>query len=646
MDSNTEIKKVITVDLGNTATSLKDYKKHIDDLRGSLLQLDETSEEYKKISQEIKNEQDKLNEVMKAGKYDVDQAEGSYNQLTKTMSELKKEWKATGDEARRAELGQQILDINNQLKELDQSTGDFHRSVGDYANAFEQAFDKCLDGVKNLDGPIGDLSGTVKNLLPVIKSVNQTAVAGLSGVKKALASTGIGLLIVAVGELVAHWQDLLNIVGVSQEDMDEFKEKAITAFKNIVSGAVGVGNAIGNFLLAPIRATIEAFKGLGSVIKDVFTGNFDKVKEDASSAFEAIKSIGQKAIEFRGNYEQGREIADNMIATIEERMKSSKKTEEAGAKVGENITSGIAKGVKDGMRSEASNIQKTIDDFLSGAFKTLLDYNIEELKEEAKRRAGWLKDAMQEAVDEANQAQFDLKYGDRILTAQETAEAEYEIERKLIEDKIALQKTFLENFIGTAEEREKYENDLAKSEQELQNLDVKHTKETEEQKKKDRQLAVRASLDTAASVFGSLSDLMEEGSEEQKVLSIMETTISTLTGAIDAYKSMAGIPYVGPALGAAAAAAVTATGIATIAKIKSTTKESAGSGASVSVPQASVPTMTSVSPLLNEQDDLNRLETSGMQRNSDQQNIRVYVVDQDIRDAGKKAEVVEDNATF
>ncbi|MBR0321147.1 MAG: hypothetical protein IIX08_02020 [Bacteroidales bacterium] len=184
MDTQTEIKKVISVDLGNTATSLKDYKKHIDDLRGSLLQLDETSEEYKKISQEIKNEQDKLNEVMKAGKYDVDQAEGSYNQLTKTMSELKKEWKATGDEARRAELGQQILDINNQLKELDQSTGDFHRSVGDYANAFEQAFDKCLDGVKNLDGPIGDLGGTVKNLLPVIKSVNQTAVAGLSGVNR------------------------------------------------------------------------------------------------------------------------------------------------------------------------------------------------------------------------------------------------------------------------------------------------------------------------------------------------------------------------------------------------------------------------------------------------------------------------------
>ena len=45
-----EIKKVITVDLGNTSTSLKDYKKHIDELRGSLLQHDESSEEYQKIA--------------------------------------------------------------------------------------------------------------------------------------------------------------------------------------------------------------------------------------------------------------------------------------------------------------------------------------------------------------------------------------------------------------------------------------------------------------------------------------------------------------------------------------------------------------------------------------------------------------------
>ena len=131
-----EIKKVINVDLGNTSTSLKEYKKHIDELRGSLLQLDSSSEEYAKIAQEVKDEQDKLNEVMKVGKGYTDAAEGSYNQLVQTMSDLKKQWRATADEAERTDLGKQILEINNKLKDMDASTGNFQRNVGDYANAF------------------------------------------------------------------------------------------------------------------------------------------------------------------------------------------------------------------------------------------------------------------------------------------------------------------------------------------------------------------------------------------------------------------------------------------------------------------------------------------------------------------------------
>ena len=642
-----EIKKVITVDLGNTATSLKDYKKHIDDLKGSLLQLDSASEEYEKISKEIKAEQDKLNEVMKVGKTTTDAAEGSYNQLSQTMSELKKQWKATADEAERADLGKQILDINNQLKELDASTGNFQRNVGDYANAFEKAFDKCLDGIKSIDGPIGELGGTVKNMVPVIKSINSTALAGLNGIKKAIAATGIGLLVVAVSTLISHWQDLTRIIGISEDEINEFKESAINVFKNIVSGAVGVGNAIGNFLLAPIRTTIEAFKDLGNIIKDVFTGNFDKVKEDAQSAFDAIKAIGQKAIDFKGNYQQGKEAADNMIAVIGERLKSpenQEQAEEAGKEFGKTYAKGIEKGVK----NEITNVQKSINDFMANAFKTMLNYSIEELKDEASRRSDWLKNAIQDAVDEANQEKFELKYSADYdtMTIQERADAEYEIERKLIEDKIKLQQTFLENFIGTVEEREKYEKQLAKTEQELSNLNVKHNKETEEQKKKDKKLALMSSLDTASNIFGTLSDLMEDGSEEQKVLSIMETTISTLTGAIDAYKSMAGIPYVGPALGAAAAAAVTAAGIANINKIKSTTKDSASS-ASVAAPQISTPSMTNVIPLLDEQSDLNRLETSGIQSNyKNEQTIKCYVVESDITNVQNKVNVVEDNATF
>lgn len=605
-----EIKKVITVDLGNTATSLKDYKKHIDDLKGSLLQLDSASEEYDKIAKEIKTEQDKLNEVMKVGKGITDAAEGSYNQLSQTMSELKKQWKATADEAERAELGKQILDINNQLKELDASTGNFQRNVGDYANAFEQAFDKCLDGIKNIDGPLGEIGGTVKNMIPVIKSINSTAISGLTGIKKAIASTGIGLLVVAVATLISHWQDLTAVIGISQDDIDEFKEKAINAFKNVVSGAVGVGNAIGNFLLAPIRATIEAFKGLGNIIKDVFSGDFSKIKEDATAAFDAIKGIGQKAIDFKGNYQAGREAADNMIATIEERLASkdnTDKAEEAGKVVGKAIGKGMSEGV-----AEETETEKEIDSKTQSILDRLHKRNTDEIE------------LLREKYEE-EKALLE-QYGLDTTQLQEEFEANVEaiIDKRLDAEQKAI------------EEQEKAEEELT----------AKKKAESEKQlalKKKEQQ----ALLSSSIALFGALSELAEEGSEEQKALSIMQTVLNTLQSIMGIWAGYSEMGPFGVAAAAVQTAAVVATGAATIAKMKSTTKDSASS-ASVAAPQISTPSMTSVNPLLDEQSDLNRLETSNIQGNSSNEplNMRVYVVDQDIRDANNKAEVVESNATF
>lgn len=607
----TEIKKVITVDLGNTSTSLKDYKKHIDELKGSLLQLDSASEEYQKIAQEVKNEQDKLNEVMKVGKTTTDAADGSYNQLAQTMAELKKQWKATADEAERADLGKQILDINNQLKELDASTGNYQRNVGDYANAFEQAFDKCLDGIQTLDGPLGELGGTVKNMIPVIKSVNATAVSGLSGVKKAIASTGIGLLIVAVATLISHWEDFTKIIGISQDDIQEFKDKAINAFKNIVSGAVGVGNAIGNFLLAPIRTTIEAFKGLGNIVRDVFTGDFSKIKEDATAALDAIKDIGQKAIDFKGNYQQGVAAADNIIAVIEDRLTSKENTdkaEEAGTVVGKAIGKGMAEGVAD---EETTN---EIDSKTQAILDRLHKRNTDEIE--------LLREKYEEEKALLEQYGLDTTQ----LTEEYEANVEAIIDKRLEAERQAIiaQEKLEEEL--TAKKKAESEKQLALKQKEQQSL-----------------------LTNSINLFGALAELSEEGSEEAKAFSIMQTILNTLQSIMGIWAGYSEMGPFGVAAAAIQTAAVTALGAATIAKMKSTTKDSASSGsASVAAPQVSTPSMATVSPLLDEQADINRLDTSGMQGDSanNPMNMRVYVVDQDIRDANNRAQVVEDNATF
>ncbi len=624
MADTTEIKKVITIDAGSSIQTLSDYKTKIDTLKNSLDNLDESSDEYARTIKEIDNLQNELNSVVDEGSDSLDSLGSSYENLSSKAGKFK-----------------------NNLKDIGDSTENLHSSISDYSGAFETAFDKMLDGVESIDGPIGEVGGTVKNMIPVIKSVNSTAVSGLKGVKKAIAATGIGLIVVAVSTLVTHWQDLTKVVGISQEKISEFKEKALNTLKNIVSVTFGVGNAIGTFLLAPIQATIEAFKGLGNIVKDVFTGDFSKVKEDAQAAFDAIKGIGKQAIDFKGNYAAGKE-ADNLIVTINE-MLSSKDNIDKAEESGKTIGKATAKGITEGVKEETVNSQKVISDALGAMFKTALANGLKELSEEAKRRKDWLSEAMQEAADEASQQKFELQYSADYdtMTEQERADAEYEIERGLIEKKIGLQQTYIDNFIGTQEEKEVELKKLSKLQQDLDNADLKHTVETEDRKAAKKKQEQQNLLSSSINLFGALSDLAEEGSEEQKAFSIMQTVLNTLQSIMGIWAGCSKMGPFGVAAAAVQTAAVVATGAATIAKMKSTTKESAMS-ASVAAPQISGPSMTSVTPLIDEQADFNRLETSGVQGDSSNgtTNMRVYVVDQDIRDANHRAEVVEDNATF
>lgn len=312
-------------DILRDSGGLKEYKQYVDSLKGSLLNLDKTSEEYKQKSIELTEAQEHLNEVMAIGKNNGEFLEGSYDYLSKQMSELKKEWKATGDAAERARLGEQINSINNQLKDMDASVGVFSRNVGNYSQAYEEAFKAVIGGLDNVDGLLGEVAGNVNSLFPLIKQTTAAATAGLKGIKKAIATTGIGLLIVAVGELAAHFDDVRRAVGVTDEKFQEFKSTVTGVLKTIVAGVVGVGNSILQFLITPIKTFIEVVKGAGTLIKDVFTGNFKKIKEDAVSAGNAVNSALNNGIQFKANYNKGKEFADNLIQNIQDNLNKSDK---------------------------------------------------------------------------------------------------------------------------------------------------------------------------------------------------------------------------------------------------------------------------------------------------------------------------------
>ncbi|MBI5902736.1 MAG: hypothetical protein HZB84_04535, partial [Deltaproteobacteria bacterium] len=117
-------------------------------------------------------------------------------------------------------------------------------------------------------------------------------------------------------------------------------------------------------------------------------------------------------------------------------------------------------------------------------------------------------------------------------------------------------------------------------------IDEKYTELSVDYAEKRKDFQIQAASDTAGAISNTLENLyVATGSqnralfEAMKAFAIAETTIKTYQGAMEAYSAMAGIPIVGPALGAAAAAAVVAAGMARVAQISST---SIGGGSSIS----------------------------------------------------------------
>ena len=312
-------------DILKDSGGLKEYKQYVDNLKGSLLNLDKSSEEYKQKSIELTEAQEHLNEVMAIGKNNGEFLEGSYDYLSKQMSELKKEWKATGDAAERARLGEQINSINDQLKDMDASVGVFSRNVGNYSAAYEEAFKTVIGSLDDVDGLLGEVAGNVNSLFPLIKQTTAAATAGLKGIKKAIATTGIGLLIVAVGELAAHFDDVRRAVGITDEKFQELKSTVTGVFKTIVAGAVGVGNSVFQFLITPFKTFIEVVEGAGTLLKDIFTGRFKKIKEDAVDAVNAVKTALNNGLDFKANFNKGKEFADNLIQNIQDNLNKSDK---------------------------------------------------------------------------------------------------------------------------------------------------------------------------------------------------------------------------------------------------------------------------------------------------------------------------------
>jgi hypothetical protein len=139
----------------------------------------------------------------------------------------------------------------------------------------------------------------------------------------------------------------------------------------------------------------------------------------------------------------------------------------------------------------------------------------------------------------------------------------------------------------------------------IEAIELEHQKKLRESKLAELQLMLDFGsklADVASSVYNAITAVNEarmakelkdaKGNEEEqekikkkyfeknKKIQIAQAYIATFQAAVQAYSAMAGIPVVGPALGAIAAAAAIVAGLANVSKIKSTEYDSGGSSSS------------------------------------------------------------------
>jgi hypothetical protein len=428
---------------------------------------------------------------------------------------------------------------------------------------------------------------------------------GLKAFKIALASTGIGLAIVAIGVLVANWDRVTAALKGVLPSMDKVGQ----VMNKITEITVGVGTALVNYLLTPIRTFIKLIQG-------DFAGAVDEFKN-------GLNVIGNYAKGAAGERLAQQEIAQaTELASL---IKSNEKKIEV-----------MKAGGKDTYALEVENSKNKQKLYKDDAEK--LD---EALQEEKVIRAGHQKE-----VNEANaKAAEDARRIREKAAADEAAalkaikDKQLADDMKSAEDALAIANELKENNETPAqkEEREYLEkkaileaNNLSTEELTRQHLmtiaDIFDEQDKEDvarrQKRVDdnnaafaadaeaalanaeaakeiersKQEAFAQGADMLANTLNQASELLGKHTAAGKVAAIAATTIDTYRSATAAFAGMVEA-FPGPwgiAAGVVAAGVAVAAGLANVKKIiavkvpgkaeGSTPSAGGGSGAPISVP--------------------------------------------------------------
>lgn len=569
----------IAVEVVTKSDSIAGMREEIKGFRKALEEASIAGGDVTEATQKLNAAQDELRNVMKLGTKSVEDADDSYNTLTRTMAQLKEQWRAATDEVKRDELGKQIAGINQRLKDMDASVGDYFRNVGDYRNQIVGAFKDSTDALDHFLPGIGQVgtamydvvnaAESLSSILPVAIKGVKGLVGSLKGVKAAIAATGMGVFLILIGEVIANWE---RISELWKDTSPQAQAKAAIDRLNMSLEQMNVKLSIAN--TQALREYTEALKRAKGDVDAITAAQEAYNRATAQNEYDAAKAEVEAA-----------RAAQLQIQAEYDTASNRKK--------------------------------KKMQEDLKAAADAVI---------EAENRFALAENAIAKAnADKLADAQ-------KVTTPKETPTADPEEERLKRIESVGLKE------LKIKEQNRKLDTDSLRKNMDAQTKIEKQqaaiSMEVEAKKAKAKQAAAQVAMNAmraAAQVIG-------EETAVGKGLMVATALMETYQSANSAYAAMASIPYVGPALGIAAAAAAVASGLANVKQILSVKTD----GSQTSIPSGGAMTPATVSaPAVIQQVPVTRSLTSASEEerlNKMASDTRVYVVYSDIEEVGKKVE--------
>ena len=523
--------QIIRIETGEAVKSVNDLRENVKILKDRLGGLEIGTTEYQDTLEELKVNQAAVKDAMYATTASMDDlaksatgTSNSYNALVHRMAALKEELRATDVSTEQGK--ERFKELAAQINEVNDTLKDMDALQGNFQR-----------NVGNYPGLMKTFSGSLDALDKGLKATS----GGVGGLKEGFDALAVNPVITILGIVVSLFGSLadtlkedettmaaVNKAGVSLEPVFKFLKGILEKVVTIVTDLI---TRVSSFVQSNglIPKIIDGVVGVGNAILKFVIAPFKGIVE-------AIKVFKEQGV--RGLGDAAKAFANEMKTGI-----SFKSNFEAGESIVDAITAGMTD-KKESATAAAAEVGKDMGKALSSNLRDEFYKALAEADKKAEEQLRERERVQKEADDIASEA-----------LAETTAE--------------------LESYFDEQER--------------LRQEDLKDAQE----KAKAKVEAMYTVANATSSILGSIADMYEEDEENSeknankiKGLRIASATIDTISGAIGAFMQAVQTipPPFGAIVGGVQAAAVTAAGIAQIAKIKSTKVSGSASNSAPTAP--------------------------------------------------------------